>query len=427
MFASPYGNPLLRFAAMPGVIDESGAVAAPMGSELNPGPAGPMLDSGPKTINLTDPGRYGRAPALFGGGPMVSSRAPNPSMTSPATAMAAPPTLSTEQMGGGGMFGGGKKPSFLQRFGPALAMMMIAATAKGNPMAGYELQGIMNQLAQRQKNAREDQQTAQYVQALVARGVDPNDAVIMAADPAEMAKHFGTRYDAATVDEGSSRYVPNLNGTTNVFTAPKTFQNKADVVQMPGSQSLLGDTSALGLGLPQPVGAPASIPGLRTEGEQFAASVGLQPGTPAYNDAIQNYELKAYGPNAQDMLGQRLKSQQALAAGHDATSAANNIRSTQTSASNNRYSVDRRVGGGRGPHAPTPSTVIGGIMAKQASGQPLTPSEQNTLREYRTHYKPQRGAVQISPNEAMAHDAHGRPMVVRGGKWVYTDTGEAAH
>jgi hypothetical protein len=40
----------------------------------------------------------------------------------------------------------------------------------------------------------------------------------------------------------------------------------------------------------------------------------------------------------------------------------------------------------------TPSTVIGGIMQKQASGQPLTASEQQTLAEYRASQHPGRGS-----------------------------------
>jgi hypothetical protein len=67
--------------------------------------------------------------------------------------------------------------------------------------------------------------------------------------------------------------------------------------------------------------------------------------------------------------------------------------------------------------------VVGAIMDKQARGEALTPSEENTLRDYRTHYKPQRGAVQISPNEPVAHGPNGQKLVVRDGKWVDAATG----
>jgi hypothetical protein len=304
------------------------------------------------------------------------------------------------------MFGGGHKKI-------DVAGMVLAALSGFEASRNPQLAQMVNQnLMYRAKKRDADEQTAQYVQALVARGMNPDEAVIMAADPTEMAKHLGTHFDAATVDEGSSRYVPNMNGTANVFTAPKTFQHGADVVQMPGSQTVAPNFSSLGtMGVPQPLGDANSIPGLRTDAEQYAGSIAT-PGTPAYNTAIQDYTLKGEGPTAFDYKGQlqaaRLANARTIAEGRNATSAANT-----------RYRVDhQRPSAGTQPHPPTPSTVIGGIMDKQASGQPLTPAEVNTLRDYRQHYKPQRGAVQISGNEPVATDAHGNKLVVRNGQWV---------
>jgi hypothetical protein len=395
MFSAPYVNP---FELMP-MMDAATAMRMP-GSPLNPGPAGPLLDGGPSTINLTDPSRYGTRPGLFGGGPMGSGAMSN----------AAAPATAAAPVSGGGMFGNGGKPKFdAKGLAMAIAAGLMARRAPGVASA------LENMALYRLKKGDADKQTADYINALVARGMDPSEAQILAADPAEMAKHFGTRFDAATVDEGSSRYVPNFDGTTNVFTAPKTFTHGADVVQMPGSQTVAPDFTGVSA-IPQPLGGPVSVPGLRTDSEQYADSVAPR-GTPEWTNAVQDYGLKAYGPSAAGMQQDRLANSLTIAQGHDRTSAANT-----------RYRVDHPAPGrGRqapAPKPPTPTTVVGAIMDKQARGEALTPSEMNTLRDYRTHYKPQRGAVQISPNEPVAHGPNGQKLVVRDGKWVDAATGK---
>lgn len=427
---SMFGAPMGALGLFPGMLglDQFGAVSpavaaavgAPTptamrapGGPLNQGPGGPLVDSGPSAIRVTDPSRYSGAlrmgapdsPSAVGGGnPVMPAIAQAPSVVGSAP---------------GGMFGGKAKQSALQRFGPMIAAMLVAMNARRNPLAATELQGMLENLSYQRKKTDADAQTAQYVQALVANGMDPNLATIMAADPAEMAKHIGTRFDAQRVDEGSSVLTPNLNGTSNVFTAPKTFKEGADVVQAPGAQTVAPDFSTLGaVGVPNPLGGPVSIPGLRTEGQQYASQFG-DVGSPAYSGALQDYTLKGNGPTAfgfdQTLQNGRLAAQRSIAAGHDATSRANN-----------QYSVDHRIGGRAGgqPKPPTPQTVIGGIMDKQARGEPLTPAEQGALRDYRTHYKPQRGAVQISGNEPVATDAHGNKIVVRNGRWVNAATGQ---
>lgn len=70
------------------------------------------------------------------------------------------------------------------------------------------------------------------------------------------------------------------------------------------------------------------------------------------------------------------------------------------------------------PKGPTPTSVIGAIMDKQAKGQPLTPAERQTLTEYRA------GKGRGKASGAIAESADGRQMVVKGGKWVYQDTGK---
>jgi hypothetical protein len=72
---------------------------------------------------------------------------------------------------------------------------------------------------------------------------------------------------------------------------------------------------------------------------------------------------------------------------------------------------------------PSPTTVIGRIMDKQASGQALTSAEQRTYDEYRAGRGRSRGRgagsgpVAVGPN--------GEQLVVRNGKWVDAKTGKS--
>lgn len=81
----------------------------------------------------------------------------------------------------------------------------------------------------------------------------------------------------------------------------------------------------------------------------------------------------------------------------------------------------RRVAPQRRPDPqPSPSSVIGRIMAKQAAGQTLTPAEQRTLDEHRA---PRgrggrgRGRGGAAPAR-IVNQQTGQVMILKGGKWV---------
>jgi hypothetical protein len=387
-----FGSPMLN-----GMQSLDPSILAMLAASAGGSPAlsaAPAVAAPPSAINVTAPSRYGMAPLIYGGAPMSSLGAPryNPAPDTPNTPVGSAPVPATPQAAvPGGMFAAQKKGKFdLKAALPVIQMALIAATARHNPLAATEMQLAGNALAAQRKKADEDADTAKYIQALVNQGMDPNQAVVFAADKAEMAKHIGTHFDAHVLNAGDTLATPNLNGTMNAYTAPKTFQNKADVVQMPGSQAVTGPFSSLGIGAaPQPVGAPSNIPGLRTEGQQYADSLGLTPGTPAYDSALQDFELKANGPTAYNhasvLQSNRLATQEAIAAGHDRTSAANNQRTVGASI----YGANHRATGAG--HALTTNNVLAGIYQKMAQGQPLTPGEQAALTEARTPHKPQRG------------------------------------
>jgi hypothetical protein len=389
MFGAPAG--LTRYRNAPGAIDESGAMVGVQPRRLAP-PDGDG-NAGPSTINLTDPNRYGTRPAIYGGGSV------QPTMPPISDGGALPHQGAT-----GGMFGAKHKINGWD-IARAIAVGLLSAQAgRGNQGAAIALRGLQEQMLYRQKKNDADAETAGYVQALIARGVDPNDARIIAADPQEMSKHFGTRFDARTVDEGSSVYTPNLDGTANIFTAPKTFQNKADVVQMPGSSMT---TPAYPLGsAPQPLGTPASIPGLRTEGEQYAASLGAAPGTPEWSSALQDYELKANGPTAFGFQNQlqsaRLGNALSIARGHDATSATNNRRSVEASIRNNA--------------ATNTQSNTNNLRTTQTQAEIAAGHDSTHLRTSRR--------IRELPNEPVAVGPRGERLVVRNGAWVDSATGK---
>lgn len=76
---------------------------------------------------------------------------------------------------------------------------------------------------------------------------------------------------------------------------------------------------------------------------------------------------------------------------------------------------------GRGTSAkpPSPTTVIGRIMEKQASGHPLTPAEQKTYDEYRAgRGRGGRSSGGSRDGAIIRNPKTGERMVLQGGKWV---------
>lgn len=78
------------------------------------------------------------------------------------------------------------------------------------------------------------------------------------------------------------------------------------------------------------------------------------------------------------------------------------------------------------PRAPSPNAVIGEIMAKQARGETLTPSEQRLYEEYRQGRGRERGHGRAGGGNGARAMLNGRVIVPRGNGWVYQDSGEPA-
>jgi hypothetical protein len=83
-----------------------------------------------------------------------------------------------------------------------------------------------------------------------------------------------------------------------------------------------------------------------------------------------------------------------------------------------RVSDPRRVPPGTN-RVPTPNTVIGAIMQKQASGQPITPQEQQVLREYQAgRGRGHAGAGRAGQAATILNHRTGQRMVLQGDQWV---------
>lgn len=114
----------------------------------------------------------------------------------------------------------------------------------------------------------------------------------------------------------------------------------------------------------------------------YANSLGLQPDTPEYADALRDHVLRANGPTALagrvSLEGVRQEDRQELEGIRQGNRQA--LRSTPTYAQTHPRGRGM-MGGGGAPRSP--AAVIAPIVAKMASGQRLAPGEQQALDYYR--------------------------------------------
>jgi hypothetical protein len=158
------------------------------------------------------------------------------------------------------------------------------------------------------KSRQQEKQQMLLRHALINAGVPASHVPLLLANPEAIGTQFATRLATRNVDEGSSVHTPNPDGSANVFTSPKTFNEGADVVQSPALNMNLGLPPARP-GVGQMPSQPRRIGGLRTEAEQYADTV-AERGTSEWGSAVRDFVLKANGPTAnahdRDIWGQRL-------------------------------------------------------------------------------------------------------------------------
>lgn len=231
----------------------------------------------------------------------------------------------------------------------------------------------------------------QKPEELGGEGFTEAQRALAMAHPESFFTNWNTRYRTDEITQGNSR--PNIGGGGQVrgnWRAPQTIQNGDDLqfidyqgagaqgsAQMPGGSPILAPPGAVDAGPPSIVGqlggaqsmargimgrrapvapSPAPIPSfgppgaglpsirtvpMRTDAEQRAATLGLQPGTPAYETFLRDSYLDAQGPTAVQLTreGHRVQMR-----GQD-VGERNSIRSNETTRrGQNIGSADRRRG-----------------------------------------------------------------------------------
>lgn len=226
-------------------------------------------------------------------------------------------------------------------FGEGFADRAARAIALGNGDARAAA-AITDGMSRRHEAELKATQSAaardRLVQGLRAKGLNDDDISIIMANPEKFSEDFSSRYQTRTIDEGSTVQTPNLDGSALTYTSPKSFKEGADVMQtapiygyhpaLPSNVPMLSRQHGNQASGQSPEsanlnsfnsGPPSGQFGaLRTEAEQYADSL-ADRGSKDWGNAVRDYTLKAHGPSARAMLGDRLAGQEEIARLRDGT------------------------------------------------------------------------------------------------------------
>ncbi len=131
-----------------------------------------------------------------------------------------------------------------------------------------------------------------------------------------------------------------------------------------------------------------------SDAENYAASLGLEPGTPDYTTAMQDYVLRGNGPTAYgydvDLENTRQGNRESL----EGVRQGNRLRLRQTPTYSDMH--PRQSGGGAGSRGgtqrpPTMAGMMAPILGKVARGEALTPAERQAWNMYRPPNRGRRG------------------------------------
>lgn len=157
----------------------------------------------------------------------------------------------------------------------------------------------------------------------------------------------------------------------------------------------------------------------QSDAENYATSLGYEPGTPEHSTAMQDYVLRANGPTAfgydVDLENTRQDNRETL---EGVRQRDRSLRQTPT------YSnLHPRPSGGRdnpAAHPPTMAGTMAPILAKVSRGETLTPSEQQAWNMYRPpSRKPAGGGSSPSGAAHVATDpTTGKKVLWNGKAWV---------
>lgn len=159
----------------------------------------------------------------------------------------------------------------------------------------------------------------------------------------------------------------------------------------------------------------------QSDAEDYAASLGLKPGTPDFNTAMRDYVLRANGPTAYgydvDLENARQGNRETL----EGIRQRNRLSLRQTPTYGQANPRPNGGGSGRPSRVPTLSGTMAPILAKVSRGEPLTAGEQQAWVMYRPGRTVGSGRGSQSDSGPTATDpSTGRKVRWNGKAWVPT-------
>ena len=160
-----------------------------------------------------------------------------------------------------------------------------------------------------------------------------------------------------------------------------------------------------------------------SDAEDYATALGFEPGTPGYNTAVSDYVLRGNGSTALQnktaLEGIRVDGRAAV----EGIRQRDRLQLRSLPTYSNLHPRSGAGGSGGAGNAPrTMAGVVAPILAKVASGKPLTPAETQAYQMYangRGHRSGGGGAPQTgSPGGKVYQNAQGHRIVWSGNKWV---------
>ncbi len=298
----------------------------------------------------------------------------------------------------------GSAPKKRSNTGPIIASV-LGAVASGLQYANGDSRGgdrtisaLSAGLAQRRKDyltQMADFERRKQIASLP--GMNEREMAAYMANPdqwgSQMSNALATHHAAANVGQSETRVFGNPNEGGSTYQPPRLIENGVDTIRYD----------------PQTGQAARAYQGM-TQGEQYARSLGKQPGSKDWMGAVQDQQLGTNGPTAmearQGLEGIRQDNRLQL----------RNIPQARVPSAPPR------------PRAPSPSSVIGGVLQKFTQGAPLTDGEQKLLERYQAGGRGGAGGGRRGPPAATAQpqykegdvvsNAQGQRMVLRNNAWV---------
>lgn len=154
--------------------------------------------------------------------------------------------------------------------------------------------------------------------------------------------------------------------------------------------------------------------------EEYADSLGLEPGSEEYNDAKRDYVLKSNGPTALEGREELENLRQGNRVTLEGVRHGNRAALRQTPTYSNLHPRPAGGGGGSGNGRPprTTGNVYAPILAKVARGEKLTQGEERVISMYGRGNRGGKSSSSASGSGPVATDGKGNKVQWNGKSWV---------